>query len=589
MTISLPSNPSLENLKKLAKALKKAWQHGDAIALQRIREFHPQHAASVENLRTVKPRLSDCQLVLAREFGFDSWQQLKVAVESANLVSINKEADEKKLPDQFVSCACLCFDDPHYDHRSFHARAHEMLRQNPWLEEANIWSATVAGNTSAVKAFLDEDPDLVNRPGLHGWVPLICACYSRVKPVDPAHSTFEAAKLLLDRGADANAYTMKGNADERLDQTARRFTALTGLFGGGTTGMANQPLHPRWRELAEILFEHGADPADEQALRSTYDPQQGLTFAKLQIFLRHGLTPDDRSKNNGGFTLMGRALSLAVLAGDTESVKLLLSHKARTNETFRGKTPWQFAMERGHLEIARLLEDARAPISELDDVQRFVSLCLAGDERGTRAMLERASDLVSRAPKELVLKATNVGRMDAVKLVLDLGFDPDWLDEVTALHSAAGGNKEEIVRVLLQRGASLTLREPFYDGTPIGWADFFDQQHMRDILLNEGAICLFDALDFERLDRIPDILARDPAAINRPFAKCLLREPRPDDWQTPLVRMVDRGKTQAVRELLEHGANVTAHHPDGRSVLQLARERGLQEIASLLQQHGASA
>ena len=68
--------------------------------------------------------------------------------------------------------------------------------------------------------------------------PLICACYSRVKPVDPAHSTFVVAKLLLDRGADPNAFTMKGNMDERLDQTARRFTALTGMFGGGSTGMA---------------------------------------------------------------------------------------------------------------------------------------------------------------------------------------------------------------------------------------------------------------------------------------------------------------------------------------------------------------
>ena len=36
--------------------------------------------------------------------------------------------------------------------------------------------------------------------------------------------------------------------------------------GGGSTGLANQPPHPRWRELAELLLERGADPADEQAL-----------------------------------------------------------------------------------------------------------------------------------------------------------------------------------------------------------------------------------------------------------------------------------------------------------------------------------
>jgi len=161
------------------------------------------------------------------------------------------------LPDRFIEIACLCYGDPHFDHRSFHARAHAMLRENPWLAEANIWSASAAGNARAVEALLNGDPELVNHPGPHGWAPLICACYSRVKPAHPAHSTFEVAKLLLERGADANAFTMKGNADERLDQTPRRYTALAGLVGGGSTGFANQPPHPCWRELAEILLDTG--------------------------------------------------------------------------------------------------------------------------------------------------------------------------------------------------------------------------------------------------------------------------------------------------------------------------------------------
>jgi ankyrin repeat protein len=509
---------------------------------------------------------------------FASWRQLKVAVESAN----------NDLPDQFVTIACLCYDDPHFDHRSFHAQAHEMLRQNPWLAEANIWSAATAGNAIAVKAFLNADSALVNRPGPHGWTPLLCACYSRVKPIDSKHSTLEVARLLLDRGADPNAYTMKGNTDERLDQTARRFTALTGLFGGGSTGMANQPPHPHWREMAELLLGRGADPADEEALNIN---QEQVTYRKLEILLRHGLTPDARTKraNAGGITLMGRALSMAALAGDAERVKLLLAHDSRTDEQWRGKTPWRHAIERGHLEIARLLEEADAPTVVLDDVVRFVSLCLAADERGARTMLERAPDLLARAPKELVLKAVSTGRTEAVNLVLDLGFDPNCMDEIVALHSAAGGDKEQIVRLLLKRGASLTIREPFYDGTPIEWADFFDQRHMRDMLLNEGAICLFDALDFDRLDRVADVLARDPAALNRPFAECLSRKSNPEDWQTPLVRMVDRAKTKAVRVLLKLGADVTARHADGRSLLQLARDKGHQKIAALLEQHGASA
>jgi hypothetical protein len=106
---------------------------------------------------------------------------------------------------------------------------------------------------------------------------------------------------------------------------------------------------------------------------------------------------------------------------------------------------------------------------------------------------------------------------------------------------------------------------------------------MCNVLLNEGAICLFDALDFDRLDRLADVLARDPAALNRPFAECLSREPRPEDWQTPLVRMVDRGKSEAVRVLLAHGADVTARHPDGRTLVQLARDKGIEEMVELLE------
>jgi ankyrin repeat protein len=250
---------------------------------------------------------------------------------------------------------------------------------------------------------------------------------------------------------------------------------------------------------------------------------------------------------------------------------------------FRGKIPWRHAIDGGHLQIARWLEEAGAPTSELNEVERFTAFCMAGDERGARAMLDQAPNLLERVPKSMVLKAAGTGRMEAVRLVLDLGFDPNYVDEVAALHSAAGRNQQEIVKLLLERGASLSVREPFYDATPLGWVDFFDQAPMREMLLSTGPICLFDALDLDRLDRVPDVLARDPAALNRPFAECLSRHPKPEDWQTPLVRMVDRGKTAAVRVLLEHGADVTARHPDGRSLMQLASDKGDHEIVSVLE------
>jgi ankyrin repeat protein len=574
MTPTLPLNPSLENLKKQAKSLQRSWQNGAPEALARVRANHPQHAQTpTEHLKTIDPKLTDCQLILAREHGLESWPQLKAAVESAKL-------DQAQ---DFVTIACLCFDDPHYDHRTFHQRAHQMLQANPVLGGATIWSAAAAGNTAAVQTFLEENPSLINHPGPHGWSPLICACYSRVAPLNPTQSTFEAAKLLLERGADPNAFTLKRNADERLDQTARRFTALTGIFGGGSTGQANEPPHPHWRELAELLLKYGANPADEEALHN--NPSDSL-----EILLLRGLKPSapahrQIAKGIANATLLGQALGVAALRGDAEQVHLLLVSGARTNEPLDGKLPWQRAMERGHLGIAHMLEQANALTAPLTDIEQFVSHCLAGDGPGARALLQRSPDLIDRAPKNMVQRAVGTKRIEAVRLALDLGFDPNVIDDNAAIHAAGTFAKhEDILRLLLARGASLKLREPWYDGTAIGWADFFNYRTLRDRLLDEPDIDLFDALDFDRLDRIRDILARDPDALERPFAKTLTREPKPDDWQTPLARTVEQGKTEAVKLLLQQGANPETRHPSGQSLREIARTKGHHEIAALLEQ-----
>jgi ankyrin repeat protein len=565
MTRSLPPHPSLENLKKQARTLQRCWRGGEAKTLARIRAAHPQYSGlSDEQLLAIEPRLTDCQLVLAREAGFGSWPQLKVAVETAN----------RQAAEAFVETACLCHDDPHYDHRSFHARAHEMLRENPSLAEANIWSAAAAGNAGAVSRFLDVEPALVNRPGSHGWLPLICACYSRAKPLNPAHDTFEVARVLLDRGADPNGFIIKGNADQRLSQKPRRFTALSSLFGGGSTGLANQPPHPRCRELAELLLERGANPADEEALHLNQS-------ACLELFLRHGLQPD--AVGRGGASLMGRALAQAARTGRTDEVRLLLAHHARLDEKVQGKLAWEHAIRAGNREIARLLEEAGAPVAELDPAGRFVSLCMAADERGARAMLEDDPQLRARVDPHLVARAVSTRRAEAVKLTLELGFDPNHIEDNAAIHHAGVlAECPEILRLLLAHGASLQLRDPWYDSTAIGWADFFHFTELRDRLLGEPGISLFDALDYGRLDRVPDILAHDRSELERPFAECLSRPPKPDDGQTPLVRIVSRGNAEAVRVLIAHGADLNARHPDGRTLRGLAQDKGSAEILAIL-------
>ena len=71
MSRSLPSHPSFESLRKQAKKLARQVGAGDAKALARVRAQAPDHAVPLS--------LRDAQLVLAREYGFAGWKDLRAA------------------------------------------------------------------------------------------------------------------------------------------------------------------------------------------------------------------------------------------------------------------------------------------------------------------------------------------------------------------------------------------------------------------------------------------------------------------------------------------------------------------------------
>jgi hypothetical protein len=77
----LPHRPDLTHLKREARALQLAASRGEHDSLRRVRAFFPDEASPL--------KLSHAQLVIAREYGFDSWPKLAEHVE--------KRAQRRKL------------------------------------------------------------------------------------------------------------------------------------------------------------------------------------------------------------------------------------------------------------------------------------------------------------------------------------------------------------------------------------------------------------------------------------------------------------------------------------------------------------
>src|SRR5688572_31858280 len=81
MSKPLPSRPNLEQLRKQAKELLKSAHDGEPFALKRFEEVRVRPAKSSET-GVAKFSLSDAQFVIAREYGFSRWLDLKEHIES---------------------------------------------------------------------------------------------------------------------------------------------------------------------------------------------------------------------------------------------------------------------------------------------------------------------------------------------------------------------------------------------------------------------------------------------------------------------------------------------------------------------------
>ena len=85
--------------------------------------------------------------------------------------------------------------------------------------------------------------------------------------------------------------------------------------------------------------------------------------------------------------------------------------------------------------------------------------------------------------------AAQFGHAGIVRLMLNAGENPNRYnpagchDHSTPLHQAAFAGHEEVVHLLLERGARLNMTDTIWQGTPAGWAQHKGKTQIHDYLL----------------------------------------------------------------------------------------------------------
>lgn len=167
-------------------------------------------------------------------------------------------------------------------------------------------------------------------------------------------------------------------------------------------------------------------------------------------------------------------------------VHALADHGASVNPVGLGpwNSPLMTALVFGFVDAADALVRRGASI---DSLAAAAGLGRADDVR----MLLPTSDAVDRH-RALALAAQN-GQTEATGVLLDAGEDPNRFNpdgfhsHATPLHQAALAGYDDVVRLLVDRGARLDVRDGIWNASPLGWALHGEREQTAAYLRGRGA------------------------------------------------------------------------------------------------------
>ncbi len=574
---------SLDNLKKEAKRWLKELRAGYEAARARLLAAWREAPA--------EPNLRDMQYALAREFGLEGWNALRAAV----------AAKPAPLAERFLEYACP---DHHVRGRNAHRiathAAMRLLDQHPEVARHDIYTAVACGELEHIRKILRKRPELAKARnaargrdrsggggsmdflenfGTKAWDPLLFLSFTRLAHPPTNDNAVAIARLLLDHGADPNAFFMAGNSS---------YTPLTGVVGEGEE---DRPAHPRRDELARLLLEHGADLYDGQVNYNIHFHGKVLWFLELiyEFALKRGRKadwddPEWQMLNAGNYGSGARwYLSTAIANNDLRLAEWCLQHGATPNaapavdKRFAQTSLYEQAVREGKPEMAELLARYAAVrvAVEFGPEDAFVDACLRLDRAAVERMLAEHPEYLQST--KAIFAAARADRADVTEFLLDLGTPIEVEDEKKQrpLHVAAASSALRVAELLIARGAEIDPYELQWSNTPIDFAVYVDDERMIQLLLPHTRD-VWNLAFLGAVDRLREVLREEP------------RRAKITWQQTPLFWLPeDEDKTIAIAQLfLEHGADANFRSKkDGSTAAEVARKRGMLRLAALLESY----